>query len=102
MNIHITNLDGSITEMQLKELFAGHGTVTSAEVATDVFTGAPRGFGFVEMEDEAAARQAIERLNNSELANKVISVREAQPREVHKGSYKVGNGAVNMYRFRKN
>ena len=102
MNIHITNLDGTVTETQLKELFAGHGTVTSVEVATDVFTNTPRGFGFVEMEDEAAAKKAIESLNNSELNNKVISVREAQPKEVHKGSYKVGNGAVNMYRFRKN
>jgi RNA recognition motif-containing protein len=102
MNIYISNLSSAISSEELKNLFAAHGSVRSAEVVMDVFTGKSRGFGFVEMENETEAQTAIAGLNNSALQELTITVQEAKPKEVHKGSYKVGNGAVNVYRFRKN
>ncbi len=85
----------------LKDLFARYGEVKSAEIMYDLFTGESRGFGYVEMEDEAAAQKAIDELNNSKLKSLTISVQQTKPKEQHKGSYKVGNGAVKVYKFRK-
>ena len=101
MNIYIENLDSSIDSENLKKLFTPFGDVASAEVAKDVFTGVSRGFGYVEMDDNAA-RAAIIQLNQSTVQNLTIRVQEAPPVKAQKGSYKVGSGAVNVYRFRKN
>jgi RNA recognition motif-containing protein len=101
MNIYIANLDSAIDHEQLKELFASYGEVESAEVVKDVFTGASRGFGYVQMSDEAA-KNAIKELNQTVLHTLTITVEEAPEKKEQKGSYKVGNGAVNVYRFRKN
>ena len=54
------------------------------------------------MPQEEEARAAIAALQGKELSGRVITVQQAEPREVRKGSYKVGNGAVNVYRFKKN
>lgn len=102
MNIRITNLDTQLRDNDLRNLFSAYGDVESAEVAMDAFTDLSRGFGFVEMPQEDQARAAIEGLQGKELSGRVITVQEAEPREVRKGSYKVGNGAVNAYRFKKN
>ena len=102
MKIYVTNLDTAFNSEELTQLFNSYGTVKSAEVVMDVFTGKSRGFAYVEIEDETAAQQAISALNNSEVANKPITVREAKPEVVHGGSYKVGNGSVNVYKFKKN
>lgn len=102
MNIYISNLDSNLKDTDLKNLFSTHGEVRSAEVAMDVFTNQSRGFGYVEMADDEAAQKAIAALNNSELSSNIISVKEAMPKENHKGSYRVGNGVVKEYRFRKN
>ena len=101
MNIYIENLDSSIDNEKLKQLFTPFGEVTSAQISKDVFTGVSRGFGYVEME-ENAARAAIIQLNQSTVQNLTIRVLEAPPLKAQKGSYKVGSGAVNVYRFRKN
>src|SRR4029079_5424788 len=101
MNIYVENLDSVIDNDKLREIFSFYGEVKSAEVVKDVFTGASRGFGYVEMEDEAA-RNAITELNQTVLNTLTITVKEAPPKKEHKGSYKVGNGAVNIYRFKKN
>jgi RNA recognition motif-containing protein len=101
MNIYIENLDGTINDEHLKQLFAPFGDVTSAEVIRDGFTGLSRGFGYVEMEDNAA-KAAITQLNQSMVSNLQIKVEEAPIKKTQKGSYKVGNGAVNAYRFKKN
>ena len=101
MNIYIENLDSAIENEDLRQLFTPFGDVTSAEVTKDVFTGLSRGFGYVEMEDNAA-RAAIIQLNQSVVNNLTIRVHEAPPKKAQKGSYKVGSGAVNVYRFRKN
>lgn len=102
MNIYISNLDTNLKDNDLKNLFAPHGEVTAGEVAIDGFTSQSRGFGYVEMADEEAAQRAISSLDNSEVSNRVISVKKANPKENHKGSYRVGNGVIKEYRFKKN
>lgn len=102
MNIYISNLRSAIGNDELAQLFSPFGQVKSAEIVTDVFTGQSRGFGYVEMEDDEAAKKAIEGLNQTELNELVISVEEAEPKREQKGSYKVGNSSVSGYKFRKN
>ena len=101
MNIYIENLDSSIDNERLKEIFSGYGEVRTAEVVKDVFTAVSKGFGYVDMDDEPA-QNAINSLNQTVLNDLKITVKEAPARNEQKGSYKVGRGAVNVYRFRKN
>ncbi|MFN2458452.1 MAG: RNA recognition motif domain-containing protein, partial [Chitinophagaceae bacterium] len=65
MNICISNLSSTVSHEELKDLFSPYGEVKLAEVMNDVFTGKCRGFGYVEMEDEAAAQKAIDELSGS-------------------------------------
>jgi RNA recognition motif-containing protein len=101
MKIYIENLHDSIDNEKLSELFSSYGEVRSAEIVKDVFTGASRGFGYVEMNDETA-QEAINGLNQTTLSDLKLTVKEAPPANERKGSYKVGNGAINAYRFKKN
>ena len=101
MNIYVENLDNAIDNEKLKEIFSPYGEVKSAEVVKDLFTDVSRGFGYVEMEDEAA-QNAINGLNQTLLNQLKITLKEAPVKNERKGSYKVGTGAVNVYRFRKN
>jgi RNA recognition motif-containing protein len=75
--IYVGNLSFSTTEDQIRELFAQHGTVHSVRLATDRQTGRPRGFGFVEM-DPDAAQAAIEALDGVELGGRNLRVNEAK------------------------
>ncbi|HEX8313398.1 MAG TPA: RNA-binding protein, partial [Flavisolibacter sp.] len=68
----------------------------------DAFTDKSRGFGYVEMQDDQQAKTAIAALDKTEVNGRVITVQEAEPRESKKGSYKVGSGGINPYRFKKN
>ena len=102
MNIIISNLNTKLNDSDLRNLFSTYGDVDTAEVAIDGFTERSRGFGYVDMPQDEQARAAIAALNQKELSGRLISVKEAAPKEVRKGSYKVGNGAVNVYRFKKN
>jgi RNA recognition motif-containing protein len=97
MRIYISNLGGAIKENELKNLFATYGEVKSS----DVFTGESRGFGYIEMEDDTAAQKAITSLHNSVVQDLTISVKEVESKRVQQGSYKIGNGVVDVYRFRK-
>ncbi|MBT3993801.1 MAG: RNA-binding protein [Gammaproteobacteria bacterium] len=81
MNIYVGNIAWSMTEDDLEALFAEHGTVVSANIITDKYSGRSRGFGFVEMEDDAAAEAAIEALNDSEQSGRALKVNQAKPRE---------------------
>ncbi len=81
MNIFIGSLPFAVKDEALKELFATYGEVSSARVVTDKFTGRSKGFGFVEIEDEVAAKKAIAELNGSEIQGRTIVVNEAKPRE---------------------
>ena len=80
MNIYISNLSYGITDADLRELFADYGEIISAKVILDRETGRSRGFGFVELADEALGQKAIDELNQAEYDGKVISVNLAKPR----------------------
>jgi RNA recognition motif-containing protein len=81
MNIYVANVNYKTTDDQLRELFEEFGEVTSARIINDRETGRSRGFGFVEMSDEAQGQQAINDLNGHEFMGKVLVVNEARPRE---------------------
>lgn len=80
MNIYIANLSYDVNDTDLKELFEEFGTVTSAKVIMDKLTSKSRGFGFVEMEDNAQGQKAIEELDKCEYDGKIINVTIAKPR----------------------
>lgn len=102
MNIYVANFSTQFNNEDLRNLFTPHGEVASAEVAIDGFTEKSRGFGYVDMPNEEEAKAAIAALNQKEVNGTVLKVHEAEPRELRKGSYKVGNGGFNPYRFKKN
>lgn len=79
-NIYVGNLSYSTEENELHDLFAQHGSVDRVNIITDRETGRPRGFGFVEMSDETAGRNAIEALNGTEFGGRTLTVNEARPR----------------------
>ena len=79
--IYVGGLPYSATESQLNDLFAAHGTVESARVITDKFTGQSRGFGFVEMSTAEEAKSAIAALNATQLDGRTLTVNEAKPQE---------------------
>src|ERR671918_1212023 len=75
--LYVGGLPYSVTEGRLQELFAAHGTVESAKVITDKFTGQSRGFGFVEMGSGTEAQRAIQALNGTQLDGRSLVVNEA-------------------------
>jgi RNA recognition motif-containing protein len=77
----VGSLPWAVTDEILKTVFESHGIVVSAKVITDRQTGKSRGFGFVEMENEAEANNAIQALNGSELKGRNIIVSEAKPKK---------------------
>jgi RNA recognition motif-containing protein len=78
--LYVGNLNYATTEDELRALFTEVGPVVSATVITDRTTGRSKGFGFVEMESETGAQEAIERLNDFEFNHRHITVSEARPR----------------------
>lgn len=78
--IYVGNLSFSSTEEDLKDVFGRHGAVDSVNIITDRETGRPRGFAFVEMEEESAASDAIRALDGSDLGGRNIKVNEATGR----------------------
>jgi len=89
--LYVGGLPYSVTEDKLQEIFSAHGTVESARVITDRFTGRSRGFGFVEMSNEEEAQTAIDSLNGSDLDGRSLTVNEAKPQENRGGG---GGGGV--------
>ena len=81
MNIYVGNLPYSIDRDQLRDIFAASGEVAAARIVNDRDTGRSKGFGFVEMADDAQARAAIEALNGSDIGGRKAVVNEARPRE---------------------
>ena len=81
MNIFVGNLSFTATEQDLRQLFEAYGVVDRVNLVTDRDTGRPRGFGFVEMPDNAAATAAIQGLQGQQLAGRALTVNEAKPRE---------------------
>lgn len=80
MNLYVGNLPYSTTDSELESIFAEYGAVSSANIINDRETGRSRGFGFVEMADEAAARKAIEELGGKDYQGRPLTVNEARPR----------------------
>jgi RNA recognition motif-containing protein len=80
-SIYVGNLAWATTADHLLELFGKYGKVSRAQVITDRVTGRSRGFGFVEMENDSEAQQAIDALNGSQHDNRPLTVNEAKPRE---------------------
>lgn len=80
MNIYVSNLAFNVRDEELKKLFMPFGAVTSAKVINDRETGRSRGFGFVEMEDDNAAREAIQQLHQSTQDGRDMNVAEAKPK----------------------
>ena len=80
MNIYVSNLNFRPRGESLQTLFGEYGEVSSANIITDRETGRSRGFSFVEMPDESAARNAINALNGFELDERAINVNEARPK----------------------
>jgi RNA recognition motif-containing protein len=81
MNIYVSNLSFNVTDEDLKSYFAEYGEVSSAKVITDKLTNRSRGFGFVEMSDDAAAQKAIAELDGATVDGRAIKVNVAKPRE---------------------
>ena len=81
MNIYVSNLSFNIQDDDLRGFFESYGEVTSAKVITDKITGRSRGFGFVEMSDDSAAKTAISELDGGTVEGRAIRVNEAKPRE---------------------
>ena len=83
--LYVGGLPYSATEAQLNDLFAQHGSVESARVITDKFTGQSRGFGFVEMATAEEAGKAISGLNGTQMDGRTLTVNEAKPQEPRSG-----------------
>jgi RNA recognition motif-containing protein len=91
MNIYVSNLSFNVTDDDLEGFFAEYGEVTSARVITDKFTNKSRGFGFVEMPNDEAARKAIAELDGGKVEGREIKVAEARPREERSNNGGGGN-----------
>jgi RNA recognition motif-containing protein len=84
-NIYVGNLTWECTADDLLALFQEHGSVSRAQVITDRETGRSRGFGFVEMDNDAEAQKAIDALNGADYRGRPLTVNEARPREERSG-----------------
>lgn len=92
MNIYVSNLSFNVRDEDLQEYFAEYGEVTSAKVIMDKFTNKSRGFAFVEMPNEEAAKKAIQELDGASVDGRTIGVSVARPRE-ERGGNKGGGGS---------
>ena len=81
MNIYVSNLSFNVQDEDLREFFAPYGEVVSSKIINDRETGNSRGFGFVEMSDEAASKKAIAELDGATVEGRAIKVMEAKPKE---------------------
>jgi RNA recognition motif-containing protein len=85
MNIYVGNLSYGVSDDNLREVFEAFGAVSSAKVITDKYSGRSKGFGFVEMDNDAEANTAIEQLDGAEIDGRAVKVNEARPKEDNRG-----------------
>ena len=90
--VYVGNLSYDTTEGTLRTLFAEYGEIESVNLITDRDTGRPKGFAFVEMAEQSAAQQAIEKLNGKEVDGREIKVNEARPRRPRRNDSYGGGG----------
>jgi len=81
INLFVGNLPYNMTSDDMAQVFAGAGTVVSAKVISDKYSGRSRGFGFVEMSTDDEAKKAIEMFNGKDVDGRALVVNEAKPRE---------------------
>src|ERR1035437_2862329 len=93
MKIFVGNLSYQVTEDELRQEFAAHGTVSSVSIATDRYDNRPKGFAFVEMPTKSEAEAAIAGLNGKMLGEKALTVNEARPKSDSKGSFNDRKGS---------
>ncbi len=87
MNIYVGNLDFKVQEDDLTTLFAAYGEVESSRIITDKYSGRSKGFGFVTMENDTEANDAIENLNGTDFKSRPLTVNEARPRREDDNRY---------------
>lgn len=103
MNIFVARLDYGTTAETVQALFEEFGEVSSAKIITDKETGRSKGFGFVEMSDDDAAREAIEAISGTEVDGREIFCKESEPRENRReGGNRGAGGAGGRRRFNRN
>ncbi len=90
--LFVGNLDFKVTENDLQDAFAAHGTVVEVNLVTDRSTGRPRGFAFVTMNSPEEAQKAIEAMNGKDLGGRALNVNIARPREERPGGGGGGGG----------
>jgi len=95
MNIYISNLSFNIQDKDLSGFFSEYGEVSSAKVIMDKVTSRSRGFGFVEMSDEAAAKKAIAGLDGTTQDGRTIKVTEARQKDERPAYRNNGDGGYN-------
>ncbi|PJA27560.1 MAG: RNA-binding protein [candidate division Zixibacteria bacterium CG_4_9_14_3_um_filter_46_8] len=97
MKLYVGNLSPKTTEDSLRQMFQGHGEVSTANIVTDRYTGESRGFGFVEMSTLSEAQSAITSLNGRELDGSLLKVNEARPRDDSRGGNRGGSSSGRRY-----
>ncbi len=100
MNIYVGSLNFKMQETELREIFEEYGEVTSARIITDKYSGRSKGFGFVEMPDEANAKRAIKELNGSEVKGRNIIVNESVEKPERRNFKKSNYGQRRRENFR--
>ena len=95
--LFVGNLDFKVTENDLQDAFAAHGTVVEANLVTDRATGRPRGFAFVTMSTPEEAQKAIDALNGKEMGGRALNVTVAREREARPGGGHGGGGGRGGY-----
>ena len=85
MNIYVGNLSYEVTEQDLQNAFEGFGEIESLKIIKDNYSGRSKGFGFVEMSNNADAQSAIDGLNDKELKGRTLKVNTARPRTNNRG-----------------
>lgn len=97
--LYVGNLSFDVANSDLEEMFAGYGSVRSAQVITDRDSGRSKGFGFVEMSADSEATAAISALNGREFKGRALTVNEAKPREERGGDRSYGNSSGSSRRY---
>src|ERR1700759_5406474 len=102
MNIYVSNLSFTIQDEDLREFFTPYGEVASAKVIMDKVSNRSRGFGFIEMPEEAASKLAIAGLDGTTVENRTIKVNEARPKEVRPARTEGGRNYNNASSYNQN
>jgi RNA recognition motif-containing protein len=98
MKLYVGNLSYNISENELRDAFSAYGDVASAKIITDRDSGRSKGFGFVEFNDDEAARKAMASMNGADLGGRPLTVNEARPQtDRPRGGMGAGRERGNRY-----